>query len=856
MSRPARILALALLAAATACGDGLLHMTSDRQASLAGETITVLKGNAQVGVAGVALPKPIVFIVRNSGGNPLGRATGTIAVMAGGGSTSKTSFTTNSTGKISFTWTLGATGPQTVTIALTGGAISTIATATVIPLASTLTILSGDNQSAFVGDTLPLPVRVELKDPANNPIAGATITYEIQDSSGGGVRTGTAKTAATGRISNFWGLGWNRKPQKLVAKITGVDSVVFNATATTTGITFAIIAGNNQVGPANTALPIALNVELLRNGAPLPKGKGTFEVRSGGGSLSKTAFVTNSNGRANATWTLGAAGTQRVKAVIGAVDSLTFDAAFPPPGCEGDTTLVLNLALGTTVRYRANAFGAPRCLPYVHAANSGQQYLVLFEDGPPSGDYVSGYFPGSSDVGTFSVTVSSPTPAPMVVQPPMIVNERPLPAGMSHAWQTPAGPVYEHRPAPRPVGAARGSRLLRNGQAVATTASVLPLIGDTLLIYLDGIPRLGIPGGYQKVFVKYISNELIFAEDVRIRTRSIWRSDFTYNDTLTIAQMQGIANNYAAVGAVQGNLLFNNVFNEFTELRGRIIAVHTLMPNDNVWGYTYQYDDNFAFDYWVGTNGSTPGMSQNLEVVADYLFTHEIAHMRHFGLLEDAGRTGMQGNQWLVEGFAAFAERSSSAHRLSGTQNFSRTGNITLGTYPSLAGNYFMSDVPTYSQMHGSMFGGYGASSFVFDYLADQAGGDWRAKVRDFVTFAGVQADANAKANTYLPGNTFESLFTRARVALYTDDYGAGLPAASQYLQYNLRASRPLPLLAEPRGTFPKISPGTAFNQTVLLAGGTARGFVIDGTTATANANVKLDYNTVARGIVSVTRIK
>ncbi|MND00814.1 hypothetical protein D3C83_195560 [compost metagenome] len=52
------------------------------------------------------------------------------------------------------------------------------------------------------------------------------------------------------------------------------------------------------------------------------------------------------------------------------------------------------------------------------------------------------------------------------------------------------------------------------------------------------------------------------------------------------------------------------------------------------------------------------------------------------------------------------------------------------------------------------------------------------------------------------------------------------------------------------------MSPGTAYTETVNFFRGTARGYVIDGTTATANANVKLDYNKIARGIVSVTRIK
>src|SRR5262249_59686743 len=108
-----------------------------------------------------------------------------------------------------------------------------------------------------------------------------------------------------------------------------------------------------------------------------------------------------------------------------------------------------------------------------------------------------------------------------------------------------------------------------------------------------------------------------------------------------------------------------------------LLAVHPLMPADNIWGYTYSSTNVFAWDYWVSTNGSTRTVAQHRLRNAHNLFMHEIAHIRHWGLLERAGRTDLRGNQWLVEGFARFSERLPIAAYLLNNSNPSRTGNVT-----------------------------------------------------------------------------------------------------------------------------------------------------------------------------------
>jgi hypothetical protein len=318
---------------------------------------------------------------------------------------------------------------------------------------------------------------------------------------------------------------------------------------------------------------------------------------------------------------------------------------------------------------------------------------------------------------------------------------------------------------------------------------------------------------------------------------------------------------------VQGDRLFDNGHNGATTADpGRPIAIHSLMMADNIWGYTYSSTNYFVWDYWVSTqDGFTKDLGQLPHRIADNLFMHEIAHMRHWGLLERSGRTGLRGNRWVVEGFARASERLAVANRFLNTADFSRTGNLTLPFDPALRDStgrqrYYIDDVPNYLYQTFSMYDGYAASAFVFDYYADQvakAGGDWMTALREFLVNAGSESDINAVVNRTL-GVNFATLFSRARLALYLDDLDPALPAWTQYHQYNLRASRPPGgnSTFDPRNLFPRISPAATFAETREVRPGAAFGYVIDGTGATANMRVDFTPNLVQNGAMTIVRIK
>ena len=312
---------------AIACSDRSADVVAPfHQYSVAsGDSIFMGYGNGQVGRAGVRLPGGLQVVVRNAG-VPVADARGTFTVTAGGGTVSRAAFRTNSSGVAVFTWTLGASGPQQVTATLNGGN-SVVFSATVIPVGSTLSVLIGNGQTALPGDTLAGNLIVELRDPLGTPIPGATIRYTTVPAHGGAARLASRTTNATGKAGNRWMLGWGASAQTLKAFVPGVDTVVFNATTSTAGITFEIVSGNGQTGNPGSALPNAVVFALKKNGQPVEGVRGTIQIASGGGLINRNAFTTNSLGRGAVNWTPGTAATnQQLTATVGAVGAISASA--------------------------------------------------------------------------------------------------------------------------------------------------------------------------------------------------------------------------------------------------------------------------------------------------------------------------------------------------------------------------------------------------------------------------------------------------------------------------------------------------------------------------------------------------
>ena len=171
-------------------------------------------------------------------------------------------------------------------------------------------------------DGKPAPGR-EVRFSASN---GGTVAVAVQ-------RTDTAGLASPGG----WTLGTDARPQTLTAGATGAANVVFTAVPSAGApATAEIVAGNDQSGPAGTALPIPLRLKLSdRFGNPVPDVEVIYTVIAGAGTLVGATARTDSSGIASSgTWTLGAAGAQVVTTSV-AGKSVFFDAFACDDRCRG-----------------------------------------------------------------------------------------------------------------------------------------------------------------------------------------------------------------------------------------------------------------------------------------------------------------------------------------------------------------------------------------------------------------------------------------------------------------------------------------------------------------------------------------
>ena len=107
-----------------------------------------------------------------------------------------------------------------------------------------LTIVGGNNQSAKVNETLPLPLSVSLTD-AGVPVEGATVNWSVV--SGAGAVPATSTTGSDGLASVTYTLGSAPRTERIQAAVAGVsDAQVFTVTAVPIG-SFTVLGGGNNV---------------------------------------------------------------------------------------------------------------------------------------------------------------------------------------------------------------------------------------------------------------------------------------------------------------------------------------------------------------------------------------------------------------------------------------------------------------------------------------------------------------------------------------------------------------------------------------------------------------------------------
>ncbi|MEQ1855553.1 MAG: hypothetical protein ABL963_03730, partial [Longimicrobiales bacterium] len=307
---------------ATAAGSGIagnpLAFTASATAGSA-NGVVVNAGNNQSASVGTAVSTAPQVLVRDAFNNPVPNVSVTFAVTGGGGTIAPVAavMTAGDGTATATSWTLGTVaGTNNNTLSATAAGVATPATFTASATAggaASISIVTGNNQSATVGTAVATAPQVIVRDASNNPVANVSVTFAVTGGGGAVVPVTSVLTAADGTATaTSWTLGTvaGTSNNTLSATAAGVATpATFIASATAGSANSVIVnAGNNQSATVNTAVATAPQV-LVRDGFnnPVPNASVTFAVTGGGGAVVPvTSVLTAANGTATATsWTLG-----------------------------------------------------------------------------------------------------------------------------------------------------------------------------------------------------------------------------------------------------------------------------------------------------------------------------------------------------------------------------------------------------------------------------------------------------------------------------------------------------------------------------------------------------------------------
>lgn len=203
-------------------------------------SLRVVNGNEQIGVAGRALPAPLIVEADDEGGNAIDGASLRFEVTQGGGQVSPAETTTGQDGQASARFTLGgsAGGPQEVTVSGNGGDVSVSFTATATGVPATVHLAAGNSQSARAGAPVPTSPAVKVLDQSGSPVPGVVVRFAV--TSGGGSVTGDSAVTDAGGVGALgaWRLGLsgvNTLEATLPKETLAGEPVRFVATTTPNG---------------------------------------------------------------------------------------------------------------------------------------------------------------------------------------------------------------------------------------------------------------------------------------------------------------------------------------------------------------------------------------------------------------------------------------------------------------------------------------------------------------------------------------------------------------------------------------------------------------------------------------------
>jgi hypothetical protein len=189
--------------------------------------------------------QPIVEVVDATGNPVAGNRTIEVELGDGAGTLSGTLTASTGSGSTATFTGLTITGPTGArTLLFSSGALTPAESNTInitVGPASSIAIQAGDNQTAGVGEAVPIDPAVIVRDVSSNPVPGVEVQFQV--TGGGGVVTPETVTTGSNGIATVtsWTLG-SAGANTMTATAAGLNTVTFDATASETPTTTSLSA--------------------------------------------------------------------------------------------------------------------------------------------------------------------------------------------------------------------------------------------------------------------------------------------------------------------------------------------------------------------------------------------------------------------------------------------------------------------------------------------------------------------------------------------------------------------------------------------------------------------------------------
>jgi hypothetical protein len=194
------------------------------------------------------------------------------------------------------------------------------------PRRPTMVVISGSDQTADVGTTLPAPLVVRVLDSLDAPAQGIVVRFSSLNS----FARDTTTTDAQGIASLRWTLDTLASAHEIVAQATldpstphGTLSATFRATATPLAPARVVVTGGDGAVAAPTGRVDTVVVAAFdRYGNASPIAQVDWVVRAGGGTVRAIHTRTDDRGEAQAIWHVGPTeGPNALDVVVGSIQS-------------------------------------------------------------------------------------------------------------------------------------------------------------------------------------------------------------------------------------------------------------------------------------------------------------------------------------------------------------------------------------------------------------------------------------------------------------------------------------------------------------------------------------------------------